>query len=65
MDKKSKKPVKRRKAIRKEMRVAARITPELWEAVSKRAYEENKSVSIILVESLIKYLDFKMPNPKA
>jgi hypothetical protein len=58
-------PKKRRKIIRKEARVAARITPELFEVVSKRAYEENKSVSIIVVEALIKFLDFKMPTKQA
>lgn len=58
---KTKKAVKHRKVIRKEMRVAARITQELYDALQHRAYQENKSASIVMVEALMKYLDFKMP----
>jgi predicted HicB family RNase H-like nuclease len=50
-----------RKEIRREKRIAARVTEELFEAASARAYEEHKTVSTIVVEALIKYLNFKMP----
>jgi len=60
--KKSKKPEKtRRKVVRKERRLTVRITDPLYEAIENRAYEENKSISTIVVESVIKHLDFKMP----
>lgn len=55
------KPEKHKKAIRKEMRIAARITQELYDALQQRAYDENKSASIVTVEALMRYLDFKMP----
>lgn len=47
--------------VKKDERIAARVTRELYDALQKRAYEENKSGSVILVEALIKFLDFKMP----
>lgn len=50
--------------VKKDERIAARVTRELYDALQKRAYEENKSGSVILVEALIKYLDFKMPPLK-
>lgn len=55
---------KHRKEIRRERRIAARITEELFQAASDRAYEEHKSISSLVVEALIKYLDFKMPLPE-
>lgn len=51
-----------RKDIRREKRIAARVTEELFEAAAERAYEEHKTVSTIVVEALIKYLKFKMPT---
>ena len=60
--KKSEQPEKiRRKVVRKERRLTVRITDPLYEAIENRAYEENKSISTIIVESVIKHLDFKMP----
>lgn len=50
-----------RKEIRREKRIAARVTEELFQAASERAYEEHKTISTLVVEALIKYLDFKMP----
>jgi hypothetical protein len=47
--------------VKKDERIAARVTRELYDALQKRAYEENKSGSVILVEALIRFLDFKMP----
>ncbi|MGB7567036.1 MAG: hypothetical protein WBM07_04195 [Chitinivibrionales bacterium] len=61
MPKKFQKEIKRRKLIRKEKRVAARLTDELYNAIQDRAYRENKTGSIIMVEALMQYLDFKMP----
>jgi len=52
------------KDIKKNQRIAARITQELYDALQTRAYQENKVTSTILVEALIKYLDFKMPPLK-
>jgi predicted HicB family RNase H-like nuclease len=50
-----------RKEIRREKRIAARVTEELFEAASERAYEEHKTLSTLVVEALMKYLNFKMP----
>lgn len=50
-----------RKPAKKEKLLAARVSPELYKAVSDRAYEEQKSASAIIVEALRKYLNFKMP----
>jgi hypothetical protein len=58
---KAKKMGRPRKEIKKNQRIAARITQELYDALQTRAYQENKVTSTILVEALIKYLDFKMP----
>ena len=54
----------RRKEIRREKRIAARVTEELFQAASERAYEEHKTISNIIVEALVKYLDFRMPQKK-
>lgn len=53
-----------RKEVRKEQRIAARITQELYDVLQDRAYRENKTGSVIMVEALIQYLDFKMPPLK-
>ena len=50
-----------KKEIKKTQRVAARLTQELYDALQLRAYQENKVASTILVEALIRFLDFKMP----
>ena len=49
------------KEVTKETMVAARLTRELHAALHKRAYEENKTASVIVVEALIRFLNFKMP----
>jgi hypothetical protein len=54
-------PDRRRKPVRKERRIATRLTEDLFNALQQRAYEENKSASVVLTEALIKYLNFKMP----
>lgn len=64
MPKKIQNEIKRRKLVRKEKRVAARLTDELYNAIQERAYRENKTGSIIMVEALMHYLDFKMPPMK-
>jgi hypothetical protein len=64
MKKKLGTPGGRRKEIRKEQRVAARLTQELYDALQLRAYQENKAISVILVEALIKHLNFQMPPLK-
>ncbi len=61
MTKRTKKAGARRKDVRKEQRVAARITQQLYDVLKERAYSENKATSVVLVEALMKYLDFKMP----
>ena len=48
-----------KKEVRKATMVATRLTQELHDALHRRAYEENKSASVIVVEALIKHLDFK------
>ena len=53
-----------KKEVTKGTMVAARLTQELHDALHKRAYEENKTASVIVVEALIKYLNFKMPPLK-
>jgi hypothetical protein len=53
-----------KKEVKKTQRIAARLTQELYDALHARAYQENKVASTILVEALIKYLDFKMPPIK-
>ena len=57
-------PKTRRKAVRKECRLTVRFTQPLYEALDHKAYEENKSNSTIIIEAVMKYLDFKMP-PKS
>lgn len=52
---------KQRKLIRRERRIALRVTEELFEAMNDRAYQENKTASGVMVEALIKHLNFKMP----
>jgi Skp family chaperone for outer membrane proteins len=63
MDKeKSQKQVNvRRKAVRKERRLTVRFTEPLYDAIETRAYQENKSISTVIIESAMKFLDFKMP----
>jgi hypothetical protein len=55
---------RQRKVIRREQRIAARVTEELYIALQDRAYEKHKTMSTLVVEALIKYLDFKMPERK-
>ena len=50
-----------RKDVRREKRIAARVTEELYEAASQKAYEEHKTLSTLVVEALMEYLDFKLP----
>lgn len=64
MAKKATKAGNHRKEVRKEQRIAARITQELYDALQDRAYRENKSGSVVMVEALIRYLDFQMPPLK-
>jgi predicted DNA binding CopG/RHH family protein len=49
------------KHVKKEGRVSIRISYPLLKAVEKKAYEEDKSISAVIVEGVRKYLNFKMP----
>jgi uncharacterized protein (DUF1778 family) len=48
--------------IKREKRVAARITKELYQALEKRAFQEHKTMTTLVIEAIMKYLDFKMPE---
>jgi len=61
MMKRKRKQGRPEKMVRKDERIAARITRELYDALQKRAYEEQKNASIVMVEALMQYLNFKMP----
>jgi uncharacterized protein (DUF1778 family) len=52
---------KKKKLVVREQRIAARVTQELYEALQERAYTEHKTMSNLVVEAVIKFLDFKMP----
>lgn len=53
---------KHNKIIRREKRIAARVTEELYNALQNRAYWEHKTMSTLAVEALIQFLHFKMPE---
>jgi hypothetical protein len=53
---------KHNKIIRREQRIAARVTEELYTALQDRAYQEHKTMSTLVVEALIQLLNFKMPE---
>jgi len=53
--------VKHWKSVRKDVPVTVRFTKPLYQAIVARAYDENKSISAVIVESVRKHLDFKMP----
>jgi len=55
---------KQRKRLRKERRVTVRLNDELFVATEDRAYQEAKTISGVILEALIKHLDFKMPPRK-
>jgi hypothetical protein len=50
------------KVIRREKRIAARVKEELYNALQDRAYQEHKTMSTLVVEALIQFLGFKMPD---
>lgn len=52
-----------RKEIRREKRIAARVTEELFEAINKNAFEKHRTVSSFIVDVLIEHLNFK-PSKK-
>jgi hypothetical protein len=58
-----KKNSKHWKNVRKDVRVTVRFTEPLHRAIDKRAYEENRTVSAVIIEAVRKLLDFKMPPP--
>jgi hypothetical protein len=63
MQQKQKKERKTRD-LKREKRIAFRVTEELYAALSDRAYNEQKLFSTVMTEALIKYLDFKVPPRK-
>jgi uncharacterized protein (DUF1778 family) len=55
---------KKRKQVLREQRIAARVTQELYNALQEKAYIAHKTMSNLVVEAVISYLDFKMPPPE-
>lgn len=55
------KAVIRRKEVRREKRIAVRVTQDLFDVLKQRADEELKAISVVVVEALRAYLNFKTP----
>ena len=53
---------KRNTLIKRDERIAARISTELFEALQDRAFREHKTMTTLVIEAVMKYLDFKMPE---
>lgn len=51
-----------KKVKRWNQRIAARISDELYNALQDRAYREHKTMSTLVVEAIIKYLDIQVPE---
>jgi predicted DNA binding CopG/RHH family protein len=58
-----KKNIRHWKEDRKEIRVTVRFSEPLYTAIAKRAYQEDKTVSAVIIEAARTLLDFKKPLP--
>jgi hypothetical protein len=54
---------KKRKLVRREERVSARVTTGLYAALEERAVHEEKKLSEVVVAALRAYLDYKASPP--
>jgi hypothetical protein len=63
MEKKQKKERKPRE-IKREKRIAFRVSDDLYNCLVDRAYNEQKLMSTVMTEALVKYLDYKAPPRK-
>lgn len=57
-----KRKIVRRKLIRKEMRISARVQTEFFDAVKKYADAHHTKVSQVIIDTLIEKLEIKLSN---
>jgi hypothetical protein len=58
---KEKKKERKPRELRREKRIAFRVSEDLYKSLADRAYNEQKLMSTVMTEALVKYLDFKAP----